>query len=225
LEAKWEIPIRYENKSLHQNRCLFQFKCAALAYASAISAQTITFDDLNAGTLPGSLNDWSAPIPNGYAGLNWNNFGVMDVPLNLLAFPGDGGYENGLVSGNNAAWNEYGNPASISGGPFNLDSAYLTAAWNNGLQVEVEGFVGGSLTYNNTYTVNPTGPTLIGFNYLDVDEVTIISSGGVNDDVYSGSGTEFVMDNVTISAVPEPTTLAWTGLGGLASLVAFRRGK
>jgi hypothetical protein len=35
----------------------------------------------------------------------------------------------------------------------------------------------------------------------------------------------FFFDNVTLSSVPEPTTLALAGLGGLASLMALRRKK
>jgi len=197
---------------------------AALACPSLISAQTITFDDLNPSTLPGATYPFEAPIPNGYAGLQWNNFWVLDVPLNLQADPGATGYKNGLVSGNNIALNAGGNPALISAGAFNLNSAYLTAAWNNGLQVEVQGFVDGTLTYDNTYTVNTTAPSSINFNYLDVDEVNFISSGGTSAG-YSGRGTQFAMDNLTISTVPEPASLTFGGLGGLASLLAFRRWK
>ena len=194
-----------------------------LACPSAIVAQTITFDDLNPNTLLGSPDPFDAPIPDGYAGLQWNNMWVLDVPLHIQDGGSIGsGYDNGLVSGNNVAFNDRGNPASISGGAFNLNSAYLTAAWNNGLQVEVQGYVGATLTYDNTYTLNTTGPSLITFNYLDVDEVNFISSGGVNAGL-SGIGTEFAMDN--ISAAPEPTSLAYAGLGGLASLLTFRRWK
>jgi hypothetical protein len=92
--------------------------------------------------------------------------------------------------------------------------------------VEVQGFVGGVLTYDNTYTVNTTGPDLIDFNYLDVNEVDFIASGGTNNgNPGGGKGTQFAMDNMTISAVPEPASLTFAGLGGIASLLAFRRWK
>jgi hypothetical protein len=197
---------------------------SALACPSLMSAQTITFDDLNPSTLPGATVPYEAPIPNGYASLQWNNVWVLDVPQNLQADPGATGYKNGLVSGNNVAFNDRGNPASISGGAFNLNSAYLTAAWNNGLQVEVQGFVGTTLTYDNTYTLNATGSSLITFNYFDVDDVDFISSGGTSAG-YLGKGTQFAMDDLAISAVPEPASLTFAGLGGLASLLAFRRWK
>ena len=191
----------------------------ALACPLALSAQTvttITFDDLNPG-----VGNAFAPIPDGYTGLQWNGFLVLDVPLQLQLNHSAGGAANGLVSGNNVAVNGAGVPASVSGAPFNLNSAYLTAVWNNGLAVEVQGFVGTTLTYDNTYILNTTGSTFINFNYLDVDEVNFISSGGV-DAGYGGHGTHFAMDNLTISTVPEPTTSALAGLGGL-SLLLYRR--
>ena len=93
----------------------------------------------------------------------------MDVLTALPYIGTNGAFFTGMVSQPNLALNRSGNPAMISGGPFNLDSAYLTAAFYIGLQVEVQGFVGGTLTYDNTYTVNATSATLINFNYLGVD--------------------------------------------------------
>jgi hypothetical protein len=165
--------------------------------------ETLTFDDL-------SFNGLDGQIPNGYGGLQWNNFFVQNTAqgTNLL---GISGYFNGLVSPTNVAFNAFGGTASFSASnAFNLDSAYLTGAWNDGLQVEVQGFVGDTLTYDNTYTVSSLGPTLINFNYLGVDEVELISSGGTAHG-YEETGEQFVMDNLTIT-VPEPATVALVGL-------------
>jgi hypothetical protein len=167
-----------------------------LALPGMALAQTelITFDDLPTPVSGRSL------IPNGYAGLQWQNFGYEDGSLNPHS-----GYFNAIVSQNNVAFNGFGNPALISDGSFNLNSAYLTGAWNDGLQVEVQGFVGATLTYDNTYTVNTTGPTLINFNYLGVDEVNFISSGGTPNPAYIsyGGGTNFAMDNLSVT-IPDP---------------------
>ena len=90
-------------------------------------------------------------VPNGYNGFQWANFSVIDALDSLIASGG----QNGTVSPKNVAFNSNGNPANFSGsGAFTLDSAYLTAAWNDGLQLEVQGFVGTTLTYDNTYTLN-----------------------------------------------------------------------
>lgn len=162
------------------------------------NATLITFDDL-------TDNGSGTPIANGYAGLNWNNFYV----LNTVDYGVPSGYLAGMVSANNVAFNAYGNEAIISDSVFTLNSAYLTAAWNDNLQVEVKGYNGVNLLYDNTYTLSSTAPTLINFNYVGVDDVTFDSSGGTQNPNYAGSGPHFAMDNMTINAtaVPEASTM------------------
>jgi hypothetical protein len=166
----------------------------------------LTFDGLPAG---GPLDAYPPFVPNGYGGLNWNNFAVV----NGLEFSPGTGYYAGVVSASNVAFNEYGFPASISvsGGLFNLDSAYLTFALNLDtlLNIEVQGFAGGTLLYDNTYTVNRSTPTVVNFNYLGVDTVTFISS----------PAQQFAMDNLTVTRVPEPACATLYSVG--AALSAF----
>jgi hypothetical protein len=124
------------------------------------SATLLTFDSLPTGALP-------APgygvIPNGYGGLNWNNFGVLNGSVMDPSY----GYHTGMVSPNNVAFNLYGDPASIttSRGLFNLNSAYLTLALNlpTPLEIQVQGYLGAALLYNQTYVVNSSGPTFVNF--------------------------------------------------------------
>jgi hypothetical protein len=198
---------------------LFLICTLAITTSGSALAQTeiITFDDLDPATLPGGDAVYEAPIPNGYGGLQWNNFWVLNVPLQSVA----SGYQQGLISPNNLAFNNRANPAMFSDGLFNLNSAYLTAAWNDGLHVEVQGFVGAMMVYDNTYIVNTTGPTFVNFNYLGVNAVNFISSGGVPHG-YAGVGTHFAMDNMSITLVPEPSAIALTGLVVLV-LAAPRR--
>lgn len=166
-------------------------------------AQTLlTFNSLSPGPSGSSIN-----IPNGYGGLQWSGFGVINATL--LSVPE--GYLTGMVSGPNVAFNDdpYGPPSTArtayisSSSPFNFDSAYLTGAFSPGLNVEVQGFVGTKLTYNNTYTVDESGPLFINFDYSGVNEVKFIP---LVEDI-------FVVDNVTISAVPEPNTWALLTVG------------
>jgi len=195
--------------------------CVAFTGMAIARAEIITFNDLNPGSLPGHDEPWEGPIPNGYDGFTWNNWWVMDTSI---APSDDIGYRNGSVTPPNVAYNGYGTPAFFSSTPFTLNSAYLTGAWNDGLRVEVQGFVGATLTYDNTYTVNTESPTLISFDYVGVDEVNFITSGGVNVG-YGGSGEQVAMDdlNVTFTAVPEVSSTAV--LVGLAALgmVGFKR--
>src|SRR5579871_4272228 len=94
----------------------------------ALAAETeITFDEFNVGSS-------TMPIPDNYYGFQWNNWSIID------GWDYVGGYENGVVSRNNVAYAPYGAPSSIvSTGLFDLTSAYMTAAWSDGLQLEVKG--------------------------------------------------------------------------------------
>ncbi len=181
----------------------------ALLGMSAGNAGTIllNFDSLPAG---GPLSVDPPLVPDGYGQLSWNNFAVA----NGSEFAPNTGYYTGPVSGNNEIFNEFGNPASVSiaNGLFDLYSAYLTFALNlnTPLNIQVEGFDGTTLLYDNTYTVNNLGPTLIDFDYTGVSQVTFISS----------PGQQFVMDNMTVNVPDESNTLGLFGatMGGLMVL-------
>ncbi len=143
-----------------------------------IATETLTFDDLSPG-------EFSSPIPNGYGSLQWNNFGVFNGSIR----PVTEGYRTGNVSPPNVAFNDFGDPASISiTGTFTLNSAHLTSAGVN-QGVRVQGFVGTKLAYDNSYAVTPAGPVLANFNYVGVSRVTFTAS----------AGSQFVMDNLVIS--------------------------
>ena len=167
--------------------------------------QVVTFDDLSGSGLP---------VPAGYGGLTWNNFSYL-----IGADHPNSGYSAGTVSPPNAAFNPYGNPASItSTGQVNFVSAYLTAAWNDNLQVQVKGYAGATLVYSNSYTLSATAPTLINFNYLGVNEVDFISSGGTPHPGYAGSGTHFIMDNIVIGgSAPSLVSITPTNSGNFVN--------
>jgi hypothetical protein len=169
-----------------------------------------TFDDL-----PPTAE---SPVPGFYHGLIWNNFDY----LNGVSYSvGPNGYDAGVVSSSNVAFNAYGSPASITsalGSHFNFISAELTAAWNDNLQLEAQGYVDGALTYDQTYTLSATTPTLIVFNYLGVTKVNFISSGGTPHSGYAGGGVNFVMDNVSVGAVQPPVIQSITPLSGMVNL-------
>ncbi len=139
-------------------------------------------------------------VTNGYEGLNWNNFRALDG----VHYSGNpSGCQAGVVSTNNVVYNPNGDPASITNAiPFNLFSAYLTAVWNDDLQVEVKGYAGANLLYDNTYTLSATNRTLINFDYLGVTKVDFSASGGTPHPGYAGSGPIFAMDNVNAATGP-----------------------
>lgn len=149
-----------------------------------------TFEDLPE---PGGSG---LPVPNGYLGVNWNNFYYVDSTS-----LGASGYGPGAVSPNNCGYNNFGNPASItSGSPFNFMSAWVTAAWNDNLALEVKGLRNGVLVYDQSYTLSATAPALLTFNLLNVTEVDLISSGGTpHGGGYVGSGTQFAIDDLVLT--------------------------
>ena len=164
---------------------------AAVSLAPNGWAAVITFDDINTG---GTL----VSIPNGYAGSNWSNFDAhsgSDIPLS--------GYTAGLVSSPNDAFNSGGTPSSLSSiTPFSFVSGYFTGAWNDGLNITIQGLNGANILDSMTIIVSSTAPTLETFNWTGLTQVTFNSFGGTPNPRYAstGSGTHFVLDNLTINA-------------------------
>jgi hypothetical protein len=120
--------------------------------------QTITFDDLT----PSSVGD---PVPNGYGGLNWSNVYEVDADSNIY---NPSGFQN-VAGGSdgNVAFNGFSNLGTITtaGADFTLKSAYMAAAWNDGLQVTVEGYDDGVLVATQIITREPV--TFVGFDSVD----------------------------------------------------------
>jgi len=166
------------------------------AGADPIEVRVITFDDVNALLEP--------PVPNGYAGLSWSSFQLMDKALEP-GIPDYSGYGHARISPPNVAFNGFGDPAAFgSKTPFNFISAFFAPAWRDNLQVTVEGFTGGQLKYSQTLTLPRTiDPTFATFGFLNVDRVRFESSGGTPVTTLA-DGAQFGMDDVTIAAAPSP---------------------
>src|ERR1041385_2732768 len=135
----------------------------AIAYLVSIvitPATTLLFDELSPSNLP-----------TNYSGFQWSGWLVANdapiLPPNL--------YSNAIVSPHNVIGNIDGRSTTLGNGPaflfFNLNSAYLTAEYNDGLQIEVQGFSGGAMVYDNTYTINATSPSFVQFDYPHVNAI------------------------------------------------------
>lgn len=185
----------------------------ALEIGGSAQAVVLTFDDVSGDNI--------AAIPDGYGGLNWENFSYANSASNP-AYEG-AGYQNGTESGNYVGFNRYGDPGRVkSSSVFDFSSAYLTAAWNDGLSITVEGLTNGTQRYSNTVVLNTKDSTLFDFNYLGIDELRFNSGGGVNagfKDSRGREGAQFVVDNFTFSQRPTLVTDATTPDAAATTLV------
>jgi hypothetical protein len=189
---------------------------------SSRSQTVITFDDI------AHSNGDSTYITNGYQGLDWNNIATLNPILKLAQdgpSPTNGLYYNGMVSASNVAFGGFTSPTEIYSvsSNFNFLSVYMTGAWNSNLNVEVQGFGGTTLLYDQTVVLVGTTATQIAFNYVDIDRLVFNSYGG-EEALGIDGGPIFVMDNFTFEFIPEPSSLLLTALGAV-TLWAFVRRK
>ena len=166
---------------------LFCVALVAVSVGSLCSAETLTFDDIT--------SEETAWVPDDYGGfLVWDTFVAGKASL----WEGSG-YYNGLVSGDYVAYNGNGNPAEIQGESFNIAGAYFTAAWNDGLNIDIEGYRDGSLVYTYTAVVDTSGPTWVQLDITDVAKVRFTSYGGTHNPEFTHYGTQFAMDDLSYS--------------------------
>ena len=169
---------------MNKTRLALLFLAMSFAASSAY-AQVINFDDLPSFTR----------ISNGYAGLNWSNFyAIKGTEFNLVGIP----FRNGVVSPNNVAFWSGSSVTISSGTAFNLVSGYFTAAYSGGAFTATAN-TGATLTQ----AINSSTPTLVSFNWNNVNSVTFTPNGG----------SQFALDNLMVTAVPEPEEYGMMLLG------------
>jgi hypothetical protein len=158
-----------------------------------------------------------------YGGLSWQNVQTMNTDWWVSTNNPINGYVAGAVSPPTVAWvpadgNSNTATATISSPtPFAFDSAALTSAWNDKLLLQVTGYLNGQVVGSENVTLNPSAPTMVNFNFPQVDTVRLSASGGTYDPAFPSPpgvlpasippSPQFVIDNVTIdqpSATPGP---------------------
>lgn len=182
-------------------------------------AAVINFDDLPSIEFADAIN-------NGYQGFDWTWFNYIDK----FALPNTG-FEKGVVSGKYAAYNDFAATATTSGSQFDFNGAYLTAGWNDGLKIEVSGFVHGAEQYTKTVVVNTTQAQWFDFNFFGIDSLSFRSYGGERNPQLDFDGEHFILDNFTYNEprpatqVSEPSSLMLIGLGIILLGLASNRNK
>lgn len=183
-----------------------------LLCTSLASAAVIDFDDLSGNP--------SNPIADGYQGFNWTTLGSIASS----EFP-NSGFEAGVVSGSNAAFNFFASDVSISlasEGSFDFIGAFFTAAWIGDYfhEISFEGWLDGVLVYSldSAIALANDSPTWIQLDWAGIDQLNIYSN-------LSGWD-QWVMDDFTVTvnaaSVPESSGLVMM-LMGLIGVSLLRR--
>jgi len=204
----------------------FRVRCAAAVVAVAaatiapqVGATLITFDDL-------SDNGLGSPIVGTYAGFNWTNFDVLDVPLFVSPLGQPNGYGAALQSGRNIGFNAFGNAAGISAAaPFTLVDGYFAAGFWNPIEVTVTGYAGNVQKDQTVIVMGQSTATHAVFNWSGIDNVQFVVTGGTPPEP-GEVGKQFGFDNLTlVSSVPEPSgqVLMAAGLLVLGVSASLRR--
>jgi hypothetical protein len=181
-----------------------------VAGTARASVDVLTFDDLPTPDL------MHGDIPNGYGGLNWSNLWYLNG--DTFSFRGNHAYQPGVVSPHNVAFNAGGNStATVSGGVFTFNGAYLTSVYDDNTQITVTGYLSGATICSRTVTVNHSGPTWFAADYVGIDSLRFASS----------NRQFFAMDNFTFAPVPEPSSIViLSGLGAMGLVaIAWRRAR
>jgi hypothetical protein len=126
-----------------------------------------------------------------YFGLIWTNMSVMDG-VNYSNNPSGFGF--GVVSSNNVAFplddTQLSGFAARRGHTMLLKSAFLTAAWIDGLALEIQGYSGNRLIFDKIVFLSNTEPTLIKFPQQRVTKVLFVTPG------FNPGQEAFVLDNL-----------------------------
>ncbi len=205
----------------------------ALLFATAkLPADTINFDDIDA-----SAGD---VILGRYAGYSFTNFSAYTT------VPGFPGFNNGIVSGPNAAYSsDSGSITSATSVPtFDFTGGSFGSGYYDGLTVTVQGLLGGVLYDSQTITVNTEGAQAFAFDFIGIDtlQFTTGTTAATIDPYYCGAVgcSYFTLDDAVLTpdaaapgppivtpppppaVTPEPPSLLLLSLGLLAMLPAWR---
>jgi len=197
----------------------FTLSLAAIAFGASVagaSATILTFENIPFTNFPSNLNGYGLNNtaffnPPGYGNLKWSmDFKVLEAANYTTrngANPANG-YSHGLVSGSYVATNSGAAPVSFEAltddGLFNFTSAYLGAAWYDGLKVQVKGFRDGQEVYSLTTDPLHYTSALVQFGWTNIDKVTFTSIDGTGTviDNQSTYNHAFVMDDLNVSDIP-----------------------
>jgi hypothetical protein len=176
-----------------------------LLLCSASFGNVITFNQL--------LGNGS-PVPNGYGGLDWNNFAAMTMPPPAAAFtvaPATGSF----------AFNKGGAPASFSSpNACTFTSGMLSTMGPSHIGLEIVGTLGGKPVDSVIINLS-TVPVQETFNWSGIDGVRFVPQPGSN----INAKFPFALEQLVINqpSVPEPASMMLFGSGAGLAFAGLRK--
>lgn len=202
-------------------RIMLRGAIAALAIATATPAAaqpTLGFDDLPSGQPVSPLQPPTFTTPQPYGNVELNGFFVGDATAPGTGAGGVGGSQFAYV-GSGLGFGEIYSPAV----PFGAVSGWLgiraTGTTSGALIVTLRGFdVAGDEVFTQALTLGAT-PTFFSIDTPLIDALEFDTSA-LDADVNAGA--VLVLDDVTVSTVPEPATVVLLATGLVAVGAAAR---
>ena len=121
-------------------------------------------------------------------------------------------YSVGVTSGIYTTYNSFGRPVTIElihEGTFDFIGAYFTYVFNGPSldDINIKGFAGDNLVFNNTFFINNHSPTWIDANYTDITRLVISPDllGQRNQQWFAID--DFTYEINKVAEVPEPASI------------------
>lgn len=222
IPSNWEKTSEKGGKTVKKNFAILllgTFLSILLLLPANSTAAIIDFEGLSS----------SHPIPDGYAGLNWDKLYSSNLSL-FNANVTSGGSSFAYLNSGVDPVPYLGVTAAGSNQTFDFTGIYMSANWARNLRVELKGYLDGSQTYSDFVTLDYRNPKAFTFAFEGIDELIFSVNPNnqpgdfikIGSPTYSWQSYAFAMDNLDVNIVPIPGAM-WLLGSGIIGLVGLRK--